>query len=123
MKNQFIPYELAVKLRELGFDEECLNIFFKREKRMSFDIGYYPNKNSDFTEDSNYISAPLWQQAFDWFREKQNIVGSVDGGCEQNFFFFSITKLGEESFFSTDFKSYEEARQACLEKIIELCQK
>lgn len=50
----FMPYELALKLRVLGFDEECLNIWFKREKVISFNIGFYLNKNSDFTENSNH---------------------------------------------------------------------
>jgi hypothetical protein len=26
MEKEFVPYELAVKLKELGFDEECITV-------------------------------------------------------------------------------------------------
>jgi hypothetical protein len=29
MEEQFVTYEIALKLKELGFDEECFAIFFK----------------------------------------------------------------------------------------------
>ena len=29
MKEQFVPYELAAKLKELGFDEACLAFYIK----------------------------------------------------------------------------------------------
>lgn len=32
MKKEFVPYELAVKLKELGFDEPCLAVFNESKK-------------------------------------------------------------------------------------------
>ena len=29
MEKEFVPYELAAKLKELGFNEECFNMYFK----------------------------------------------------------------------------------------------
>jgi hypothetical protein len=128
MQEEFVTYELAVKLKELGFDEECLNIFFKREKRISFNIGYYLNKNSDFTEDSNYISAPLWQQTFDWFRDQYRLHTEIRSYTAERFTFViqelkNTVKYIEYGGINNIFKTYEEAREACLEKLIELCQK
>ena len=74
MREQFVTYEIALKLKELGFDEECLT---------SFDPGWNFNMPSGRTKNnSNYpkenvtnqkCAAPLWQQAIDWFREKYKI--------------------------------------------------
>lgn len=60
MQNEFVPYKLAVKLKELGFDEECLGIYSKKRKLYIEDLGFY---NSVVLYG---LTAPLWQQAFDW---------------------------------------------------------
>lgn len=62
IQNQFVTYEIALALRELCFDEECL-------------AGYMNNKK--FYLKPNYfidIQAPLWQQVIDWFREKFDMI-------------------------------------------------
>ena len=75
MEHLFIPYELALKLKEKGFDEFCLafypntvdNISFIKNKNTQdnyVEIGGYPQKG---------ISAPLYQQVVDWFRDKHKI--------------------------------------------------
>lgn len=65
MKEQFVTYEIASKLKELGFDEECC---------ASFDINY-PSEQEIFQFPvrrftNNHIKAPLWQQVIDWLRDK-----------------------------------------------------
>ena len=81
MKEQFVTYEIALKLKELGFDEECLSFWFKKEHKLSIEITYGGlirmceiNKNSQYDNISNYISAPIWQQAIDWLLEKHNLL-------------------------------------------------
>lgn len=67
MEKQFVPYKLAVKLKELGFDEECLTCYCNHWKDLQPylwdvnqpDYGEYWDLNSK-------VYAPLWQQAFDW---------------------------------------------------------
>lgn len=62
----FIPYEEALVLKELGFDEECLDGYNKYGKLwgMRFD-------NQSTVNDA--CSAPLFSQAFRFFREKYDL--------------------------------------------------
>ena len=73
-------------------------------------------ENSD-----DYIEAPLYQQAFRFFREKHNLVF--------NFISYNIVKPGEYHWSITwhdvakasgIVKTYEEAESACLDKLIEI---
>lgn len=91
MKHLFVPYELALKLKEKGFNEKCLSFFYKK-KDGTFRLNeeYMPHTwwtNLWFTEevwaatqyeqkDKDFIknvAAPLYQQVIDYFREKHNI--------------------------------------------------
>lgn len=74
MKNEFIPYEQAVELKKLGFDEPCM---------AGYDKDFIDKLYIGFTEDDGvlsfnaeyYILAPLYQQAFRWLHEKLNMKG------------------------------------------------
>jgi hypothetical protein len=57
MKNEFVPYDIALALFELGFNEQCL-------------MGYTKNKNLVLPQSIVVLSAPLYQQAFRWILEK-----------------------------------------------------
>ena len=80
MKEQFVPYDIALKLKELGFNERCLAIYINSvlkpitQKPISGNQYYVFNsvKNNILINPMN-CTAPLWQQAIDWFREKHNI--------------------------------------------------
>lgn len=80
MENQFVTYEIALKLKELGFNDECLASYHNTKI-----IGYEKeswlvlNEDSDqFLESTFICKAPLWQQIIDWFREKQNICTNIE---------------------------------------------
>lgn len=72
MKEQFVTYEVALAIKELGFDENCIGYFGSNHSLILSPLDY--NKNSlsyeDYPMDCKPISAPLWQQAIDWVREK-----------------------------------------------------
>ena len=67
MEKEFIPYEQALALKELGFDEPCFGYFYTKDKFFETKI-----KNSELDEECS-ISVPTFSQAFRWFREKYNI--------------------------------------------------
>jgi len=83
MKKQFVTYEIALKLKELGFDEKCFALFNSSHNnpdpyptinldREGFNELTYMDWNTLYVKDSNkhLVSAPLWQQVIDWLREE-----------------------------------------------------
>ena len=124
MGKEFIPYEQALALKELGFDEPCLAFFWNTGK--FYTTAEYPhsiethkqNQLGDYNYDST--SAPLYQQAFRWFREKHNI-DSYHIEPTNNMFgnFYGVLGLRTATF-NGGFKTYEEAELACLKKLIEI---
>lgn len=91
MEEQFVPYELALKLMQLDFDELCLTSYTKaglfihpfdikselEEDNVILDSLYLKNSEMHF----DYVSAPLWQQAFSYLFKLSNgkINISIDG--------------------------------------------
>lgn len=77
MKEQFVTYEITIKLKEKGFDEPCFGLYNIYETYGQYgiiNIGdlHLTNVNRGF-KGNNAIIAPLWQQVIDWFREKHQI--------------------------------------------------
>ena len=163
MEKEFIPYEQALALKELGFDEPCFTKFenyFNKTKlqpiiatlalntpyeneyngydqkiinddtKKWFFTGY---KNSIKDHNQDILSAPLYQQAFRWFREKYGYFHLFDyqhGDSKINKgFFFNIINIDNEDFFFPEdfeneiYRTYEEVELACLKKLIEIAKK
>lgn len=117
MNKEFIPYEQAFVIRQLGFKEECLGLWqnLKSGKYLVVDDEY--DRKYDVPVLGADIGAPLYQQAFRWFREKYQISPSIHCMSEQgNSWRYHIPNEGGE----TNFSTYEEAELACLCKLIEL---
>ena len=109
MEKEFIPYEQALELKELGFDESCLK---------SYGIDGLLNQN----DHSLYLSAPLYQQSFRWFREKYGYDVSIKK-CRPTEYKFVITQSFVENdyyFIDYPFPSHENAELECLNKLIEI---
>jgi hypothetical protein len=106
MEKEFIPYEQALALKELGFDEPCFG-YYKYEELLI--QGQSKNSDHGFS-----ISAPLYQQAFRWFREKYgfNISLTNDG-------YIALDMKKSQSYID-EADSYEEAELECLKKLIEI---
>ena len=117
MDKEFVPYELAVKLKVLGFDEECFGAYHNQKL---IDIG------SEYSYD---VKAPLFQQALRWFREKNfyvsiNTYHSVSLNKPFGLSIDYLHESGKWDYFDyrgeSDFETYEEAELACLTKLIEI---
>jgi len=126
MKDEFVTYEIAKELRELGFNESCFGYYttyFKSD-------GHHCCKVvSSSINDEWYTIAPLWQQAFEWFRKEHNVLATIYSNASGYLFDWSDAVGGTQrgwSEYSGDDKSsgaystYEKAREACLLKLIEL---
>ena len=106
MEKEFVSYEQAVALKELGFKEDCLASYYHAGKRLG--IGEYVN-HGNYT-----ILAPLKQQVFRWFREK------YDAHIHPSRLMRNIYVVRYGDWDSTSFTTYEEAENACIDKLIEL---
>ena len=137
MNKEFVPYEQALALKELGFDEPCFGYYYTTngkdwqfaEKSEYYRLDDEINIGSKFS-----LLAPTFSQAFRWFREKYDWQHSIEPTSDQhsrelgyNYCLWSY-KTGEE--YNTmpqncpsgdwEFEKYEEAELACLIKLIEI---
>lgn len=132
MKEQFVPYELALKLKKLGFDEECFGAWKDNKKTPM--KGYFENQIISSLD--NAILAPLWQQAFDWFDtfNMYSEINRIPIGSDEWEYGFTIDYLPVEGknfkrrsgcfktfySFTENGSTYMGAWKACLEKLIEI---
>ena len=79
MDREFIPYDIALELKELGFDELCFGWYHHKlivSKEYSI-LEFQKCKNAESWITGKHCSAPLYQQAFRWLYQKNNIKGSI----------------------------------------------
>jgi hypothetical protein len=118
MEKEFIPYQQALELKELGFDEPCIKYYWTDGM---FAKGYEDPFN--YNKRDNVISAPTYSQAFRWFREVYGLHGgnTISTNMWTTFSFY-IDDIPNKNPIAThlDFNTPEEAELACLIKLIEI---
>jgi hypothetical protein len=123
MENLFIPYEQALILKEFGFDEPCFR--FKNNISNIVEEKGWLNWN----EVEKFVSLPLYQQAFKFFREKYNIDCYIRGRKSMSYEFIisgiAIPNSSGKNTKNSDFvyETYEQAELECLKKLIEIVNK
>ena len=112
MTKEFVPYELAVKLKDLGFNEPCFGFYLEDG---TWTPASYSREGTVFPSNSDLLpewcAAPLYQQAFRWFREKYDLFISIfhyENG-------YALNNLRR-------FDTHEEAEGALLTSLIELAE-
>jgi hypothetical protein len=134
MNKEFILYEQALALKELGFDEPCVYQYVRDFDNDGELIPIVSETNKPILRDNTQVSicsggdcfaSPLYQQAFRWFREKYNLIGLVEGGYDngKNIFTYVIWDDFKDNIVDDYFHTYEEAELACLIKLIEIVKK
>jgi hypothetical protein len=116
MENEFVTYEQALALNELGFDEDTYGYTIRQDKLPK-------------------IPLPLKQQVFRWFRDKyrlNSIVYNDDGDVEYGnisfgyeiriilFSFDDMSNMENARIGKFFFKTYEEAENQSMNHLIEL---
>jgi len=104
MEKEFVPYEVALKMKAIGFDEPCM-------------------ASRDMGNGNGLIQIPLFQQVFRWFREKYRLLhfitpNTTRGGWDIQVIHYNGYKILYENN-DNDLK-YEEAELACLDKLLEI---
>lgn len=114
IEKEFIPYEQALALKKLGFNEECFAFY----GQMGANPSYLTMVGFEQRYTRKTLKAPLYQQTFRWFREKHNLLSYVDRVYEKGFYVYGyfIDKNNQEF----GFKTYEEAELKRLKKLIKL---
>lgn len=143
MQKQFVNHEIALKLKELGFDEKCLAIYdayqdnrlvYLSEDGRSASGTIKTNESMDFS-----CLAPLYQQVIDWFREMCCIFIEIEVSdffdtLAESYSYHAVCKVFKSGEIDGTalvrdrqnnhiFHSYYEARKQAILKAIELCQK
>jgi hypothetical protein len=128
MEKEFVPYEQALALKELGFDsKEFISCVFVDTDNIFFESnGFCPNSS---------IWAPTFSQAFRWFREKYELSCSIELTDNSRHYYYDFTisdsknrDYNDEDCFDSckriyddgKFGKYEEAELECLKKLIEI---
>jgi hypothetical protein len=120
MKKEFLPYNRSVKLKELGFNEPCLDFYDDNQEL------FYNHENKEKIHIGDSVKAPLFQQAFRWFRENYRLSVLIQDWLDDYDGEIVEWTIGEDRIIyeitnRTD--TYEEAELACLDKLIEIVTK
>jgi hypothetical protein len=123
MEKEFIPYEQALELKELGFDEPCI-AFYEPNNEEVMIVGLSQRYNDPSLLYVTDFCAPLYQQSFRWFREKYGLEGVVQRANDFIWYKWIINRYTEDNKKYVDdwweFKTYEESELACIKKLIEI---
>ena len=137
MNKEFVSYDIALTLKELGFDEPCYKYVYLVDTGINIEhyLEVEPSKAKNYNEDDLCISQPTFSQTFKWFRKKHGLMHIIN----PYYFTAEIDYLNERivdekygDFIPHDHlvddegeeikhSSYEEAESACLDKLIEIC--
>lgn len=111
MNKEFIPYQQALELKELGFDEKCAAHYLGEEDD---DIEHKWEIYRNLSIDTNKcIQAPTYRQAFRFFREKYNLRYSIGNTNIAVVHYLGTTQLLENN------DSYEAAELAAIKWFID----
>lgn len=124
MEKEFIPYELALELKELEFNEPCFGWYQSNKLK----IEKHPTASCDQTymrkED---CFAPTFSQAFRWFREKYDLYSHIRESLGFDYILEFVTQINNTyvNHNHSDkpinrFETYDEAELECLKKLIKL---
>lgn len=131
---QFVPYKQAKELKELGFKFDFTDYNLSPYAKY---VEGYPEEGlrgvwlDENTPSQGYIYAPLYSQAFDWFREKYNLNPWIDCNSDKKWL-WTINFIEVGDYIQSDdwleelenlpdsYETFQEAQLACLDKLIEL---
>jgi hypothetical protein len=140
----FIAYELALELKQLGFNEPCF-AFYQTEYNEDSPImvddddqyrisGFRTCKNSEIP--NHYTASPTYSQAFRWFREKYGLYYTMyiirpfknpEEEYPEEVWIAQVCQSDIKEFINTDnglainhFYTYEEAELTAIKKLIEI---
>jgi hypothetical protein len=126
---EFITHTQALELKQLGFDELCWAWYNMPDE----DVRYcFSEQRSPITNSHEEWSAQIWgnqveniglptfSQCFKWFREKHQLNGELYSQLRPSNKFMYGFKIGGSDIIYDGFHTYEEAEDACLDRLIQI---
>jgi hypothetical protein len=123
IEKEFAPYQEALELKELGFNELCFKEFhYEKMIGNSTDSEITNSEMAELYSNNAAITAPTFSQAFRWFRLNHNLHAAIypikqHWECDIR---YTNKNVNNSIFTWNDEFTYEEAEIACLRKLIEL---
>ena len=128
--NWLVPIEIAQELKAIGFDEPC-HFYYQNDYSEYLKAGdpdkYHiisdslasNGKNANHNNSDIARSAPTWEQVFEWFRDKGFMITLINYEDESKFSFYNM-KIRGGVYYAEAFKTYEQAREELVYKLIEI---
>ena len=128
--NWLVPLDIAQELKAIGFDVPCLFHFlyyhgWEMLKKRGDEYGFITSNSCRAYVEENHngignLSAPTWEQVFEWFREKGFNAWIEYQTLYENY----IPKLAVREEFiyiknNKGYKTYEKAREALVVTLIQ----
>lgn len=137
MNEDFVSYELAVKLKACGFDEPCnygYSVKMRLEPEVSFgepkmvhskDQKNYNDNRKGIEKGLSFCSAPHIFHAQKWLREKWGIYAYCEPNCLKKWFARAIDLAKNEDllFDGEMFDNFEKATEYAISAAMELIKK
>ena len=124
LQKDFLPFELSLKMKQLGFDKPCLAKYITSDLVVKGCYKYSHIIHALFEENEiceAHILVPTFSQAFRWFREKYDLKGHVEpveylDGTPDTYHWSIFNNCNS----GNDQLTHEEAELECLKKLIEI---
>lgn len=100
LQKLLVPYELALKLKEKGFDDETLFQYYEdRNGNILLEPTTLSHTEKELRNLSLLAPAPLYQQVLNWFRKKHNLHIIIDlQVCNPTHWYFRIDDIQQNDF-------------------------
>ena len=120
MNHLFVSYELALKLKEKGFDDECLG-WIETDGYIFLPTFVRLVKNTN-CHGSN-CAVPTYQQVVDWLREKHDINIIIDTNVSKSaMWYYALIKIETNipTVNNNSYTTYYDALDKAIEETLEL---
>ena len=127
MNNEFVSYEIALKLKELGFDEPCFTYYYNISGNIRTGIEVHIHNAWTYAGTKKLATtlAPLYQQVFKWLRNKYDIdfsINTIYSKYNENTSKKYSGVIDNKTVFTNVgfYDTYEEAQKECILNLISI---
>ena len=114
MTKEFVTYEQALELKQLGFNDQCIASYNYEDLDIREFIG----------NEECLLLAPTFSQAFRWFRDKYNFhhfIEPIHMDGKVRYEYCVVNSSSDDKEFNEDVtRTYEDAEIECLNQFINL---